>query len=110
MAHPLLLDIRQYYHQDCDVCLCLDGLLLHLLYTRQSTLLFNLSYIRHIYGVTFPMYPVVGQFPVPGVLPPQHLPQHPPYHHLKAEVVDQPLWRWLFRETNQPGWVPGRKV
>ena len=38
------------------------------------SLLFDLSYIRHIYGVTFPMYPVVGQFPVPGVLPPNIFP------------------------------------
>ena len=68
-----------------------------------------MSYIRHIYRMDLTMNPVDGRLPVPGVpgvLPLHLLPLHPPPPRVEAEVVEQPLWKWLFETTNRPGWVP----
>ena len=59
-----------------------------------------MMYLCHIFGVELDMYRVAGQLPAhgdPGVL-------------MGAEVVEQPLWKYLFESTDKPGWVAGRKL
>ena len=92
MAQSFVPSDGQFYHRNCEYCYWLDVCLLNLLYTGQSTRQFDMMYIRHVFGNGLDIGVVDGQ--VEEVV----------------EVVEQPLWKYLFESTGKPGWVASRKL
>ena len=83
MARNIVSDLGPFYHVNCEDCVTLDGYLMRLLRSGQSTSLFDEMYRRHVLGVVRDVDSVGRQEDI--------------------EVVEEPFWDYLFKLNGKPG-------